>query len=243
MDDVLRSRLAAAGVASVEDPEAAFEALQAAEGDGATLFDRYAIEAASLGVPELDAEARRRAALHFYGLQWEGFEVVGSPRDDPIEVVDYDPAWPERFAEWRDRLAVALGPVAARIEHVGSTAVPGLAAKPILDIQVSVEDLSDEYAYVPALASLGLELRSRDAEHRYIRPVPDRPREVHVHVCAVDSQWERDHLRFRDLLRSDDELRDAYDDLKRRLVIDHADDRLAYTERKTAFITAALLRQ
>lgn len=242
MDDALRSRLVAAGVASVEDPEGAFEALQAAEGDGATLFDRYAIEAASLGVPELDAEARRRAALHFYGLQWEGFEVVGSPRDDPIDVVDYDPAWPERFAVWRERLAVALGPVAARIEHVGSTAVPGLAAKPILDIQVSVEDLSDEYPYVPSLASLGLELRTRDVDHRYFRPVPDRPREVHVHVCAVDSEWERDHLRFPDLLRADDSLRDAYGDLKRRLAVDHADDRLAYTEGKTLFIREAMER-
>src|SRR5262249_58011028 len=84
----------------------------------------------------------------------------------------------------------------------GSTSVPGLAAKPIVDIQVSVADLGGEPRYVPSLQAIGLVLRSRDELHRYLRPPAGRPRQVHVHVCAAGGQWERDHLLFRDYLRA-----------------------------------------
>jgi GrpB-like predicted nucleotidyltransferase (UPF0157 family) len=72
--------------------------------------------------------------------------------------------------------------------------VPGLAAKPIVDIQVSVADMGREDCYVPQCQAAGLQLRSRDREHRYFRPPADRPRDVHVHVCAAGSRWERVHL-------------------------------------------------
>jgi GrpB-like predicted nucleotidyltransferase (UPF0157 family) len=78
--------------------------------------------------------------------------------------------------------------VALRIDHVGSTSVPGLAAKPIVDIQISVPDISNEEGYVAELERLGVQLRSRDDLHRYFRPFADRPREVHVHVCPAGSR-------------------------------------------------------
>jgi GrpB-like predicted nucleotidyltransferase (UPF0157 family) len=156
--------------------------------------------------------------------------------------VDYDPEWPIRFHDWHRRLEEVLGGVARRIEHVGSTAVPGLAAKPIIDIQVSVADPAREDRYVPGIEGLGVALRSRDAEHRYFRPLPDRPRDVHIHVCAVGSDWERDPLLFRDHLRSDARTRDAYAELKRALAHRHPHDRLAYTEGKTEFIENVLER-
>ena len=114
----------------------------------------------------------------------------------------------------------------------GSTSVPGLLAKPTVDIQVSVTDVSDEDSYVPALAAIGLQLRSRDDFHRYFRPFAGQPREVHVHVCAAGSAWEREHLLFRNYLRDHPEARDAYADAKRKALEVWSDDRLAYTEAK-----------
>jgi GrpB-like predicted nucleotidyltransferase (UPF0157 family) len=89
--------------------------------------------------------------------------------DDPHEISEYDPAWAGRFADWRFRLAAALGAAATRIDHVGSTAVPGLAAKPVIDIMISVPDVRDEPSYLPACPSAGLILRMREEGHRLRR--------------------------------------------------------------------------
>jgi GrpB-like predicted nucleotidyltransferase (UPF0157 family) len=93
-----------------------------------------------------------------------------------------------RYQEWRDRLAGQLSGTALRIEHVGSTAVPGLPAKPTVDIQVSVADLDDESRYVPQIEQAGVQLRSRDALHRFLRPFTGQPRKVHVHVHVCRSR-------------------------------------------------------
>ncbi len=243
----LASRLAEAGVdvGSMIDPQAAFLALVEAEGNPGALEDRFALEALTLNTtPDaLPPEARKRAVEDFYGLRWHGFELAGEFRNDPITVVDYDPEWPLRFRHWHRRLEEVLGGTARRIEHVGSTAVPRLAAKPIIDIQVSVTDLTDEDGYVPGIEQTGVALRSRDAEHRYFRPPPGRQRDVHIHVCTVGGAWERDHLWFRDRLRSDEAIRDAYADLKRDLARRYPDDRLAYTEGKAEFIANVLSRR
>lgn len=118
---------------------------------------------------------------------WSGWTTTeGSERsDDLIEVVDCDDARPARFERWRQLLWSALGEIAVRIEHVGSTSVPGLAAEPIVDVQVSVADLDDEATYVPPIEEVGLQLRSRDELHRYFRPFRTAPRDIHVHVCHV----------------------------------------------------------
>jgi GrpB-like predicted nucleotidyltransferase (UPF0157 family) len=156
------------------------------------------------------------------------------------KVVAYDQGWPERFGAWRGRLAELLGPVALRIEHVGSTSVPGLAAKPVVDIQVSVADLSDEDRYVPPCEAAGLQFRLRDDEHRYFQPPPGQPREVHVHVCQQGAEWERVHLLFRDYLRCSADAREAYAAAKREAARLWGSDRPAYTEAKTDVILGIL---
>lgn len=226
------------------DPAEAWRRLHERYGRRATLIDRYALEAAHRGIgpDQLDADTRARLRAETLHAQFPDMEfTAGSARaDDAIEVTAYDDRWPARFAEWRARLATALGPVALRIEHVGSTAVSGLAAKPIIDIQVSVPNTEDEAAYRSAIESTGLQLRAREPGHRYFRPPADRPREVHVHVCAAGSAWEREHLLFRDYLRAHPAARQAYAELKRDLSRRYSDDRLAYTDAKSAFILDTL---
>ena len=94
-----------------------------------------------------------------------GARIMGADRNtDPIEIVEYDPAWPTRYEEMRARLAQALGATALRIDHVGSTAVPGLAAKPIIDITMLVADVNDEAAWIPDLEAVGYVVRIRESE-------------------------------------------------------------------------------
>lgn len=173
---------------------------------------------------------------------WPGFATTeGSARTGEfIRVVDYDPTWPQDYERWRRLIELALAGRFTRIEHVGSTSVPGLAAKPVVDVQVSVHELVAEDDYVPALEGLGLQLRSRDDFHRYFRPFPDRPRDVHVHVCASGSQWEREHLLFRDYLRANSEARLAYAHAKCEAAAIWADDRIAYTDAKSTVILTLL---
>lgn len=172
-----------------------------------------------------------------------GGRQVGPVRDgEPVEIVDYDPVWPVRFEEMRARLAAALGVVAVRIDHVGSTAVPGLAAKPIVDIQVSVPDVEDEATFRRPIEGEGFALRFIEPGHRYFRPPPGLPRLWQVHVCTIGSQWERDHLLFRDYLRAHPPAAAEYTDLKRRLAERHHGDRIAYTDAKGPFIEDVLPR-
>jgi GrpB-like predicted nucleotidyltransferase (UPF0157 family) len=144
---------------------------------------------------------------------------IGGPtvHDDTIHLVEYDDAWPALFASHAERIGGALGPDALRVEHVGSTAVPGLAAKPVIDIVVTVPDSSDESAFVPALEAAGYVLRIREREwfeHRMFNR-PDS--EVHVHVLS-DSCAEVDHMvNFRDRLRADGNDRALYERTKREL--------------------------
>lgn len=165
-----------------------------------------------------------------------GGRQVGKERNEPIAIVLYDSAWPGLFEEMRGRLAASLGPTALRIDHVGSTAVPGLAAKPVVDIQVSVPDVDDEAAYNQSIEAQGFELRWIEPGHRYFRPPHGLPRLWQVHVCSAGSDWERVHLLFRDFLRAHPEAATEYEALKRKLAADHRDDRIAYTDAKGPFI-------
>jgi hypothetical protein len=122
-------------------------------------------------------------------------EIVGGPEKRTIVIVDPDPAWVRRFDAERERIVGALGPVAVRVDHIGSTAIPGLAAKPVVDIQVSVPEVEHEDSYVPGLVRAGYELRVRESGHRMLR-TPER--DTHVHVCDHGGAWERRHLLFRD---------------------------------------------
>jgi GrpB-like predicted nucleotidyltransferase (UPF0157 family) len=118
-------------------------------------------------------------------------------------IVAADPAWPEQFAALATAIGSALGSRATAVEHVGSTAVPGLAAKPVIDIDLTVADPADEDAYVPALARLGYRLVIREPwwyEHRCLRGADLLSL---VHVFAADCPEARRHLIFRDWLRAD----------------------------------------
>jgi len=240
----LQDRLAAAGVEPGAAPVDAWRRLRAVEGSRATFIDLYDLVAAPRGLAanELPLAERVSLARSVMPEVWPGFEITSRSErtGDVVTVVDYDPRWPARFEQWRDRLHTLLGDAAARIEHVGSTSVPGLPAKPIVDIQISVHDVADESRYVPQIEQAGVQLRSRDDVHRYFRPFPGRPRDVHVHVCAVGSAWERNHLLFRDYLRADAQARDRYAEAKRQAAAIWADDGWAYTEAKTDVILSIL---
>ncbi len=233
--------------AGISEPASAWRRLHERFGPRATLLDRYALEAAHLRVrsEDLGVARRRELALEVLTARTPGFEIVpGSQRTvtDPIEVVPYDHRWPVQFAEWQRRLRNALGGAAGRIEHIGSTAVPGLAAKPVIDIQVGVRDVENEPSYVPPIAALAVALQSREPGHRYFRPAGTAPRTVQIHVYQVGSIQERDHLLFRDHLRTHAPARDAYAQMKREAADRYRDDRIAYNEAKTAFILDELER-
>lgn len=107
--------------------------------------------------------------------------LVGGREPRAIVIVDYDARWPGRFAAHRDRVARTLGPMACSIEHIGSTAVPGLAAKPIIDLLVAVKDPEEESVMVPAMAAAGYQLRVREPGHRMFR-TPER--DVHPRLAT-----------------------------------------------------------
>ena len=164
------------------------------------------------------------------------FELIGSSVEGPVVLVAPDPTWPARFADVRSQIALALGAVALRIDHIGSTAIPDLVAKPIIDVQVSVADLEDEAGYAPGLAALGWPIRLREAEQRFFREPGPHGRTTHIHVCPAGSTWERRHILFRDFLRTHPDRTRAYGELKLALAERYRHDRPSYTEAKGPFI-------
>ena len=160
-------------------------------------------------------------------------ELIGGNEHRVISIVPYDPSWPAMFDEHRSRIAAALGSHAIRIDHIGSTAVPDLAAKPIIDIDLSVDDPEVEASYVPTLESAGYSLRVREPGHRMLRTASG---DVHVHVCAAGGEWERRHLLFRDWLRNDEADRRLYAEAKSVLGGRQWQDMNAYAEAKTDVI-------
>jgi GrpB-like predicted nucleotidyltransferase (UPF0157 family) len=158
--------------------------------------------------------------------------------DPAIRIVEYDPAWPELATAEMRRIAHALAELVVRLDHVGSTAVPRLAAKPIIDLQLSVPDIDPLDAYREPLERLGY-LFVPDPEspdfHLFAKPA-ERPRTHHLHVFGSGSAHERRHLAVRDYLRAHPDEASRYEALKRRLIAEHPEDRLAYIEGKHAFM-------
>ena len=140
--------------------------------------------------------------------------LIGGNERRAIVLVDYDSGWPVRFQDERAKLTTALGTEAIGIEHIGSTAVPGLAAKPIIDVLVTVADIEDEPRYLPAVQRAGYVLRVREPGHRMVRtPGLD----VHVHIWPDGDPAVTAYLAFRNRLRSSIADRDLYAATKRRL--------------------------
>lgn len=171
-----------------------------------------------------------------------GGEKPRPPADEPIRLLPYDPAWPVMFEEERIALTEAIGEwVVGGIHHVGSTAVPDLEAKPIIDILAGVRDLDEsracfeplarlDYMYAPYLA---------DEMHWFCKPHPNR-RTHHLHLVPAGSKRYVDELAFRDRLRDDTEVAGEYVALKRSLANRFANDREAYTDAKAVFIDRVL---
>lgn len=159
----------------------------------------------------------------------------------PVIIVDYDPQWPEVFLALRFRLAAALGDCALAIEHVGSTAVPGLAAKPIIDINVVVADQTAVGQAITALARIGYEhqgdlgIAGREAFKR----AADGPAH-HLYVCQAANNELRRQLAFRDYLRSHPDAASEYGELKKLLAVRYGSDRVGYTDAKGAFVARIL---
>jgi GrpB-like predicted nucleotidyltransferase (UPF0157 family) len=164
---------------------------------------------------------------------------IGGPEKRAIVIEEYDPAWPARFEQAKASLADALGPRALRIEHFGSTSVPGLAAKGIIDVLVEVEDVDDEAAYGPALEAHGFAIRVRQPGHRMFRTADQ---DVHVHVFTEGSDAARIRLLFRDWLRHDAADRRLYEDTKRTLARQEWEATNDYSDAKGNVVAEILTR-
>jgi GrpB-like predicted nucleotidyltransferase (UPF0157 family) len=164
----------------------------------------------------------------------------------PVRLKPYDSAWPERFAICRDLIRGALGGCAVRVDHIGSTAVPGLLGRPQLDIQVSVTEPDAEEEYRWALEGLGFALWIREPDRRVFTAAPGAlpphaPRcEVRIYVCRAGAVWEYDQLLLTQYLVADEERRERYAELKRMLARAHSDDCDAYTEAKRPYLRETL---
>jgi GrpB-like predicted nucleotidyltransferase (UPF0157 family) len=165
-----------------------------------------------------------------------------TPADEPIRLVAYDPQWPVRFERERTLLEATIGAwLNGGVHHVGSTAVPGLEAKPVIDILAGVESLDASRACFEPLARIDyVHAPYLESEmHWFCKPGPER-RTHHLHVVPTGSRRYRDELAFRDALRADQRLAAEYAELKRDLAARFRDDREAYTEAKGEFVSRVL---
>ena len=165
--------------------------------------------------------------------------IIGARAPTPIVLAAYDDAWPVQFDQHRSRISAALMNRARLIEHIGSTAVPGLTAKPIIDILVGVDDVEDEAMFLPALETAGYELRVREPGHRMVRPPTH---DAHVHIYTVGHQEIDACLALRDRLRADAADRAAYEARKRELAQRDWPDMNYYARAKTDVIAEILSR-
>jgi GrpB-like predicted nucleotidyltransferase (UPF0157 family) len=168
--------------------------------------------------------------------------IIGEVEPQAIVVVDYDPAWPGRFRREEAKIRAALGEAALSVEHIGSTSVPGLAAKPIVDILLVVEDSGEEASYLPALEEAGYVLRVREPdfhEHRMFR-TPEK--DVHLHVYSAGSPEIERYLLLRNRLRENGEERELYVGTKRELARRDWPSMQHYAEAKTEVIEGIIAR-
>jgi GrpB-like predicted nucleotidyltransferase (UPF0157 family) len=162
---------------------------------------------------------------------------------EAVELQEANPAWPAQFEYERGLILPCFSHQPILLEHMGSTSIPGLPAKPIIDIIALVIDLESARSALPALASVGFEYRADYADRTKLflmKRNAEGSRTGHLHIHGDPNEVTR-HLLFRDALRADEWVRDAYRDLKRELALRHRDDRMAYSRHKTAFIDRVVL--
>jgi len=166
--------------------------------------------------------------------------LIGGIEKRHIEIVDYDPDWPNKFEKHAKIVARAIGGSLLRIEHIGSTSVPGLAAKPIIDILVVVPNSASESTYLPQLQAAGYVLRVREPnwnEHRMFRTLN---KDVHVHIYSAGCPEIQRNLAFRDRLRRNALDRRRYEQVKRELAAKEWPDMNAYAQAKTEIIESII---
>jgi len=165
---------------------------------------------------------------------------------NPVIIADYDPQWPAQYEEEKERILGLIEDKVVAIEHIGSTAVPGLGAKPIIDITIAVQRLADAEECIEPLAIIGHEYHPEGEvgfpERRFFhKGAPEVPT-YHLHMVELTSDfWER-HLLFRDFLRAHPEVAEQYYELKKGLAAEYGEDREGYTEAKTSFIEGVVAR-
>lgn len=157
-----------------------------------------------------------------------------------IILVPYRPEWEQLFLAEKERVQHTLGELALKIHHIGSTAVPGLSAKPVIDLMIEIPSLDQAATCILPLQSLGYAFiaHPENIDRRFFRK--GVPRSYHLHLVEQNSQVLQDHLDFRDALRMDNSLRQGYQDLKIELASRFAEQRKAYTDQKSAFVMEAL---
>lgn len=171
------------------------------------------------------AEYPQNVVQRFHGTpeQVDAGLVGEPPRTwESVVIEEYDPSWAQRFVNVRSSLTEALGDLISGVEHVGSTAVPGLAAKPVIDVDLVIEDTADEATYLPALERLGYRLVLREPWWHGHRMLLSPAEDVNLHVWPQGAPEPVRHQLFRDWLRSHPDDRERYAATKRRLVRDTA---------------------
>ncbi len=162
----------------------------------------------------------------------------------PVEIVPYDPSWPARFEAERRALVALFAPSNFTIEHIGSTSVPGLGAKPIIDIMLGCERVAAFEPLIPALERAGwLYLPVFEVEfpeRRFLAKPQTLPRQVHLHAVSLDTPFWSRHLLFRDRLRVDPQVASSYEELKIELAERFRGDRDGYSRAKSEFIESVL---
>ncbi len=165
--------------------------------------------------------------------------MLGLPKGN-VKLEPHSEQWLQLFAEEAARIRETIGEVIASIEHIGSTSVRGIAAKPIIDIAVGVEKLADGERCVRPLENIGYEYRGEHGIMGRFYFVRGEPRTHHLHLVEISSDFWRSHLMFRDYLRENQTIAGEYENLKKELAKRHDENREAYTNGKAAFIANVL---
>ncbi|GAB2837465.1 GrpB family protein [Lentzea nigeriaca] len=191
---------------------------------------------------EVVLEILERAYVAWRPAEGEVEYVTETPRNVRITLEEYNPTWPDWYAREEARIRGALGSAVVRLEHVGSTSVPGLAAKPLIDILLVVPDSDDEDAYVPALVEAGYYLRLREPGWYRHRLLKDSDPEVNLHVFSPACEEIDRMLVFRDRLRGNAGDRAEYEAVKRELATRTWDRVQDYADEKTRVVERIILR-
>lgn len=167
--------------------------------------------------------------------------LIGGIEKREIIIMDYDPSWPKKFEKHAKAISDALGENAVRIEHIGSTSVPELGSKPIIDILVVVTNFADESTYLPQLEAAGYVLRVREPDWNEHRMFRTPARDVQIHIFSAGCPEIQRHLAFRNHLRQNTGDRKLYERVKRELAAKDWSDMNAYANAKTEVIERILV--